>query len=414
MDSQQSNLFDELDKISSEFKLESMDEEGVRTHTSSEQIKVEIVIKSLFNFFLKKAEIDPEAPVLHRELHLSYLKQSLCYLPSHFAYMDASRTWLCYWITHSMELLDFKLPADDKSHIARFLAKCQGPDGGFGGGPGQFGHLAPTYAAVNTLCTLGTEEAYKAIDRKKLLEFLWSVRQPNGSFGMHVGGEIDVRGVYCAVSVARLTNIYSDALFDNSAEWIISCQTYEGGFSGSPGHEAHGGYAFCALAALCLLYKEHLCDIKSLLRWTVNRQMRLEGGFQGRTNKLVDGCYSFWQAGAMPLIQGILAKNGTDEPVMNEVDNWLFNSRALQEYILIYCQTPNGGLIDKPGKSRDLYHTCYTLSGLSIAQHQPSNTPTIVGTPRNLLKTVHPTFNIESEKLQSASLYFSQLPSDFL
>lgn len=28
--------------------------------------------------------------------------------------------------------------------------------------------------------------------------------------------------------------------------------------------------------------------------------MKLEGGFQGRTNKLVDGCYSFWQGGSFP------------------------------------------------------------------------------------------------------------------
>ena len=33
------------------------------------------------------------------------------------------------------------------------------------GGPGQEAHLAPTYAAVNALCILGTEEAYKVIDR---------------------------------------------------------------------------------------------------------------------------------------------------------------------------------------------------------------------------------------------------------
>jgi protein farnesyltransferase subunit beta len=28
----------------------------------------------------------------------------------------------------------------------------------------------------------------------------------------------------------------------------------------------------------------------------------VEGGFNGRTNKLVDGCYSFWQGGAFPLM----------------------------------------------------------------------------------------------------------------
>lgn len=44
-----------------------------------------------------------------------------------------------------------------------------------------------------------------------------------------------------------------------------SCQTYEGGFSGCPGLEAHGGYTFCGLAALVLLQKGHLCDIQSLL-----------------------------------------------------------------------------------------------------------------------------------------------------
>jgi Prenyltransferase and squalene oxidase repeat len=34
--------------------------------------------------------------------------------------------------------------------------------------------------------------------------------------------------------------------------------------------------------------------------WLCHRQMRLEGGFQGRTNKLVDGCYSFWQVSQYP------------------------------------------------------------------------------------------------------------------
>ena len=32
----------------------------------------------------------------------------------------------------------------------------------------------------------------------------------------------------------------------------------------------------------------------------VFRQGRVEGGFQGRTNKLVDGCYSLWQVFLTP------------------------------------------------------------------------------------------------------------------
>ena len=73
--------------------------------------------------------------------------------------------------------------------------------------------------------------------------------------------------------------------------------------------------------------------------------MRLEGGFQGRTNKLVDGCYSFWQGGAFPLIHTLLAK---EKNIV--LDHWLFDQTALQEYLLLCCQSAYGGLLDKPKK----------------------------------------------------------------
>lgn len=107
--------------------------------------------------------------------------------------------------------------------------------------------------------------------------------------------------------------------------------------------EAHGGYTFCGMAALVILKQEHLLDLRSLLvsgttaltgfggaswpqgvlvpalppapvpsaqRWVTHRQMRFEGGFQGRCNKLVDGCYSFWQAGLLPLLHRALHARG--------------------------------------------------------------------------------------------------------
>lgn len=40
------------------------------------------------------------------------------------------------------------------------------------------------------------------------------------------------------------------------------------------------------------------------------RQMKYEPGFQGRTNKLVDGCYSFWQGAAFPVIHMVLCQEG--------------------------------------------------------------------------------------------------------
>uniref|UniRef100_A0A4W3I1Z1 Protein farnesyltransferase subunit beta n=1 Tax=Callorhinchus milii TaxID=7868 RepID=A0A4W3I1Z1_CALMI len=324
--------------------------------------------------------------------------------------LDASRPWLCYWILHSLELLGEPLDQCVESDICQFLARCQSPNGGFGGGPGQQPHLAPTYAAVNALCIIGTEEAYDVIDREKLLQFLYSVKQPDGSFIMHVGGEVDVRCAYCAASVASLTNIITPKLFEGTAEWVRRCQNWEGGIGGIPGMEAHGGYTFCGMAAMVILQKERMLDLRTLLRWVTRRQMRFEGGFQGRCNKLVDGCYSFWQAGILPLLHRTLHVQGDSALSLT---HWMFHQEALQEYILLCCQHSNGGLLDKPTKSRDFYHTCYCLSGLSLAQHCVGGNilhEIIVGDPNNRLEPTHPVYNIGPEKVAQALMHFLQLP----
>jgi protein farnesyltransferase subunit beta len=136
---------------------------------------------------------------------------------------------------------------------------------------------------------------------------------------------------------AYLVDILTPELFAGTASFIASCQTYEGGFA-SASHpyyyaqgedtrapprcmqsprpnlgEAHGGYTYCALAVWVFL-KPFLpaegapsIDVKRLLRWAVNMQgSEIEvGGFRGRTNKLVDGCYSWWVGGVFPLLDSL-------------------------------------------------------------------------------------------------------------
>lgn len=89
------------------------------------------------------------------------------------------------------------------------------------------------------------------------------MRDADGSFRLHVDGETDVRGAYCAISCAKLVNIPEPALkelFAGSGDWIANCQTYEGGFGGAPDLEAHGGYTFCGIASLALLNEADKCD----------------------------------------------------------------------------------------------------------------------------------------------------------
>lgn len=224
---------------------------------------------------------------------------------------------------------------------------------------------------------------------------------------MHVDGELDVRGAYCAVTVARLSGISPhNKLFEGTADWIASCQTYEGGFGGTPGLEAHGGYSFCGAAALALLGTTSTVNLHTLLRWAVNRQMKFEGGFQGRTNKLVDGCYSFWQGGLVQVVEMLIEKNLGEDGYTINIDELLFHREALQEYILICCQKPNGGLLDKPGKPEDIYHTCYTLSGLSIAQNFGSTKqPLVIGNADNEVLPTHPLYNISPRSVIKAYIY---------
>ncbi|XP_048830448.1 protein farnesyltransferase subunit beta [Brienomyrus brachyistius] len=389
-------------------KSELFKDDGVETVTSVEQKKVEDTIQQVLSAYLQNHKI-PQ-PELLRDQHCAYLKRGLRHLSDAYECLDASRPWLCYWILHSLELLDKPVPTSISSDVCQFLARCQCPTGGFAGGPGQQAHLAPTYAAVNALCIIGTEEAYSVIDRQKLLDFLYSVKQPDGSFVMHVGGEVDVRSAYCAASVASLTNIITPTLFTGTPGWIVSCQNWEGGLGGMPGLEAHGGYTFCGMAAMVILGKEDMLDLRSLLRWVASRQMRFEGGFQGRCNKLVDGCYSFWQAGLLPLLHRALYKEG--ELALSQA-SWMFEQQALQEYILLCCQNPAGGLLDKPGKSRDFYHTCYCLSGLSVAQHfggRDVHLELVIGKDDNRLEPTHPVYNISPENVTQAITWFQQQP----
>ena len=97
-------------------------------------------------------------------------------------------------------------------------------------------------------------------------------------------------------------------------------------------------------------------------------------------------------------------------------------------------------------RSRDFYHTCYCLSGLSIAQHCYGNKNIVnicldsesilvsllrikrvhkngfkllslslsLHTHTHVQKPTHPAFNIVADKVQSAYQYFSKLPSPHL
>ena len=323
---------------------------------------------------------------------------------------DGGQPWFLFWNTQSLELLgleNFKLDLDVKKRCISYLEQCHNAEtGGFRGAPHLMSHVASSYAAVMAIVNISNEQAYNIVDIPKMKQYLMRVKNnfkvdpessnmfgylspteqskiddndPSkyigtipGSMAIHENGEMDIRGVYCSLVCADILGILEDnkEFTDGVGDFLLGCQTYEGGFSCSPFGEAHGGYTFCALASFLILSRigdksYEQINFDKLAEWLSNRQLAELGGFNGRINKLIDSCYSYWVGASFELMDILSQKQGSE---MNIDGEWLFNQEALQGYLIICCQGVQGGLRDKPTKNPDIYHTCYSLSGMSVSQ----------------------------------------------
>lgn len=335
--------------------------------SANDQRDVENDIYNIYTRILDERE--PQS--VQTERHLSFINRSLRVpLSHHFYVLDANHSWMVYWLLNSQQLFVDSGPVGAETailvseKISHNLVKKGA--GGVGGGAHQTGHVATTYALVLALILA---EDWKTLEmiRSHIYPWLLSLKQPNGAFSMYINGESDARSTYCVLVIASLLNLLTEELVKGTLSWLNSCQTYEGGFAGVPHTEAHGGYTFCAFASYFLLIggeesiKEELhrnIDVPGLLSWLAQRQYQIEGGLSGRTNKLVDACYSFWMGAIFPLLEAALDVS------------LLFDRDALNAYIVQCAQeSATGGFRDKPGKSVDFYHTNYALSGLSVTYY---------------------------------------------
>lgn len=393
-------------------------------------------------------------PVLRRKAHLDFMSQWMRPLSSEYVAFDQNRSWLIFWVAQTYDLLGSPwgtarqarqdgTAKDVRTRAVDTLLSFQNPvTGGFAGGPGQNAHLMTSYAAVMALATVGgpadgtstATPAWDLIDREKMYTWMMSLKQPNGSFMVTEGGEIDVRCTYCVLCISLALGICTPELIEGMDRFIVSCQTYDGGVAEAsystfnshepafPLGEAHAGYAHCAIASMAVLMRLKkagtdaghsprasssmecsVLDLAAFYRWAIHLQgTPIEGGaFRGRTNKLVDGCYGYFAgAGLFSCLEAAMmlddsSHHQTAPPVPHHQepsadapprssasdtswvtetheDSWLFDRASLQEYILICAQSdpPRGGLKDKPSKRPDAYHTCYNLSALSLCQHR--------------------------------------------
>jgi len=155
-------------------------------------------------------------PSLLRDNHIRFLQKQLGRFPAPYVAADASRPWFLYWSLNALALLGYDT-AVYREGLIKTVRTMQNPSGGIGGGHGQNSHLATTYAVVLALAIVGGEDAYEAIDRKSMWRWLCSLKQPSGGIQMTLGGEVDVRGAYCAAVIVTLLNLPLDLSTDSPA-----------------------------------------------------------------------------------------------------------------------------------------------------------------------------------------------------
>ena len=365
---------------------EEFDDEGVETVTSQDQKKTEQLV----------AETKKSETIVKRNSHRDFMLRMISGLGAPFAKMCSEEPWIPYWFMNTMSVLSLEKIHNYKFYVdacLKYLLKRK-PEIGYASAPQHKGHVILAYTAINTIALSQDEKAYQTIDRRALYEWMMSLKQPNGSFQAEAGNEADSRSTYCAVSVASLLNMLTPEFVENVDVFLKSCQGYDGGFAPVPGTETHGGYGFTSVAALDLLGKLDTIDLDAAIAWCAMRQMPFEGGFNGRSQKLVDTCYTWW-VGAMCRI---LADHKRIPPFWNE--------EALATYVLGVCQSA-GGLCDKPGVMPDMFHTMYGLAGLSAACRDYIKEKTGYE-----LKEIDARHGITKDAAIKIKEYFSKVPLD--
>lgn len=216
--------------------------------------------------------------------------------------------------------------------------------------PYDGGHVAMTYTALATLLILGDD--LSRVNKKTVLAGLKHQQLPDGSFRpVSEPSENDMRFVYCASCICYILDDWSGMDTEKAAHYIKRSVTYEGAIGQGPYLEAHGGSTFCGVASLVLMQKLDSMfsakELKKLRHWCVSRQL---SGFQGRPNKPVDTCYSFWVGATLELLGAYR----------------FVNSECNKAFLMDTQQPITGGFSKWPSHSPDALHAYFGVCGLSL------------------------------------------------
>ncbi|XP_015789070.1 geranylgeranyl transferase type-2 subunit beta [Tetranychus urticae] len=258
-----------------------------------------------------------------------------------------------YWCLTAINLLQGdEYLANHRAEILDLIRKCQHSSGGIGPSENHDPHLLHTLSAIQILTILDALEE-DVVDISKVVSYVKSLQQEDGSFFGDKWGEIDVRFSFGAIATLSLLDKLDEINVEKAVDFIMKCNNLiDGSFGSRPGSESHAGLVYCALGALALTGFLDKIDADLLGWWLCERQLP-SGGLNGRPEKLPDLCYSWWVLASLQMIGRL---------------HWIDRNK-LAEFILACQDQETGGFSDRPGNVVDPFHTLFGIAGISLLTH---------------------------------------------
>lgn len=205
---------------------------------------------------------DPNSTrVFDRDRHVCYLQMMYQLLPADYEAQEINRLTLAYFVVSGLHILRSTHCVDKEAIIDWVLSLQAHPKNEAEPGNEQFygfhgsrssqyrqtddairvpnnSHLASTYSALAILRIIGYD--LSLLNSQSILKSMKNLQQSDGSFmPIHTGAERDLRFVYCAAAICSMFENWSGMDRELAKEYILSCQSYDGGFGLIPGSESH-------------------------------------------------------------------------------------------------------------------------------------------------------------------------------
>lgn len=185
-----------------------------------------------------------------------------------------------YWGLTALDLMgrldDSAVP---KAEVFQFIKECWDENsGGFSPAKNHDPHMLHTLSAIQVLATY---DELNLIDSERVVQYILSLAQEDGSFYGDKWGEVDIRFSFCAVATLAILKQLHRIDIEKTVQFVLSCQNFDGGFGSKPNSESHAGLIYCALGTLSILNSVSLIDADLLGWWLCERQLS-SGGFNGR------------------------------------------------------------------------------------------------------------------------------------